>query len=419
MAVIKWLQNVFEGQKKASEEKRAYKKIDEQLVFAKSQPMTLGVECELAVLDGTTLQPVARGPELIAEMNTPQIKKESFEHMVEVTSSVGSTVHETEAQMKPDFDRLMAACSQKGLLITGTGCPPTVRRGSTRQVPDPRYKRLHDERKILNERFATLGMHVHIGMAGPEECIRFHNFFMHMIPHLIALSASSPFEEGLDTGLMSIRPTITESLPVAGMPYNFKNWQEYVTLVRSMYRAGSIERLKDMWWDLRSSPTYGTLEIRICDQPATFAEVMALAAFIHSLALWFQQDQSWLDEMPRPNIWRMRENKWRAMRYGLAADLVINNQGDTRPMVDDLKLWLERVRPFVDRYDYKGYMATLDKIIARGNSAQRQRKIWAASHNLHDVAKFNCDEFMAMSPLWDRVENMAEEKGLQGFSKAV
>jgi glutamate---cysteine ligase / carboxylate-amine ligase len=110
---------------------------------------------------------------------------------------------------------------------------------------------------------------------------------------------SSPFEEGVDTGLASIRPTITESLPIAGMPYNFKNWQEYVNLCRAMYRAGSIERLKDLWWDVRSCPQYGTLEIRICDQPASMAEVLALVAFVHALAFWFQKNQSWLAEMPR------------------------------------------------------------------------------------------------------------------------
>ena len=418
MAVIKWLQNVFEGQKTLSEERRFYKKIDDQLVFAPSQPLTVAVECELALLDANTLRPAHMGLALIEQLASPQIKKESFEHMVEVTSTIGTTVHETAMQLREEMEKLAVACGEHELLITGTGCPPTIRLADIRQVPDERYERLHNERKIINERFGTLGMHVHLGMPDAEQCVRYHNFFMHFVPHLIALSASSPFEEGVDTGLASIRPTITESLPIAGMPYNFKNWQEYVNLCRAMYRAGSIESLKDLWWDLRSCPQCGTLEIRICDQPATIAEVLALAAFVHALALWFQKDQGWLAEMPRPNAWRMRDNKWRAMRYGLNAELVINNQGETRPIGDDFKLWLERIRPFVVKLAYQRYIDTLEDIMARGNSADRQRRLWSSTQDLNAVAKFNCDEFAAQTPLWERVEQSSDNKEIVAQSIA-
>ena len=207
-------------------------------MFATSQPLTVGVECELALLDAKTLRPAHMGLALIEQLASPQIKKELFEHMVEVTSTVGATVHETAAQLKQEMEKLAVACGEHGLLITGTGRPPTIKLADIRQVPDERYERLHNERKILNERFGTLGMHIHLGMPDAEQCVRYHNFFMHFVPHLIALSASSPFEEGVDTGLASIRHTVTESLPIAGMPYNFKNWQEYVNLCRAMYRCG-------------------------------------------------------------------------------------------------------------------------------------------------------------------------------------
>jgi carboxylate-amine ligase len=409
MAVIEWLQNVFEGKRKLSEEGRFYKKIDEQLVFATSRPLTVGVECELALLDAKTLRPAHMGLALIEELASLRIKKESFEHMVEVTSTISATVHETATQLKQEMEKLAVACERHGLLITGTGRPPTIRLADIRQVPDERYERLRNERKILTERFGTLGMHVHLGMPDAEQCVRYHNFFMHFVPHLIALSASSPFEEGVDTGLVSIRHTITESLPIAGMPYNFKNWQEYVNLCRAMYRAGSIERLKDLWWDVRSCPQYGTLEIRVCDQPASMAEVLALAAFVHALAFWFQEDQDWLSEMPRPNAWTLRENKWRAMRYGLNAELVINNLGETRPIGDDIKLWLERIRPHAKKHGYLGYTATLEEIMSRGNSADRQRRLWSRTQDLEAVAKFNCDEFAAQRPLWERVEDSGND----------
>lgn len=398
MAVVKSLLGSFESRKQIAEERRFYRKIDEHLVFAQSEPLTLGVECELALLDAESLEPAHKELELIAQLASPQIKKESFQHMVEVTSAIGGTVQEIETQLKHELEKLAAACKPLGILITGTGCPPTIRRALMRPVPDERYARLQGERKMLNDRFGTLGMHIHLGMADAEQCVRFHNLFMHFVPHLIALSASSPFEEGVDTGLMSIRPTCTEALPIGGMPYSFKSWQEYITLCRAMYRAGSTQHLKHLWWDVRFCPYYGTLEIRICDQPASFAEGLALAAFVHALAIWFQRDQEWLDEMPRPHAWRLCENKCRAMRYGLQAELVTNNQGETRPIIDDIKLWLERIQPYIELCDYGGYISILEEIISRGNSAELQRLVWWSTQNLEAVARFN--EFAAHTPLW-------------------
>jgi carboxylate-amine ligase len=189
------------------------------------------------------------------------------------------------------------------------------------------------------------------------------------------------------------------------MPYSFHNWQEYINLCRAIYRAESIQNLKDLWWDLRPSPRYGTLEIRICDQPATLMEGLAITAFVHGVALWFQEHQSWLEEMPRPNMWRLRENKWRAMRYGMKAELVRNNQGETRPISEDIELWTERFLPFVEHYNYQTYLDMLEKIMSRGNSAERQQRMWAKTHDLTAIARFNCDEFAAQSPLWERCES--------------
>lgn len=404
MAVIRWLQSVFENKKRQSDERKLYKKIDEELVFARSDPLTLGVEFELVLLDSRTLQPAHLAPEIIKEANSPQIKPESFEHMVEVTSTIGANARVIENQFHEQLNILIPLCEKRGLLLTGTGWPPTVKLTEVTPTPDKRYERLANERKILGARFGTLGMHVHIGMENPEQCVRYHNFFMHFMPHLIALSASAPFENGIETGLASIRPSITESLPVAGMPYSFHNWQEYTNMCRAIYRAGSIQNLKDLWWDFRPSPRYGTLEVRICDMPASLSEAMAITAFIHGVAMWFREHQTWLDEVPRPNLWRLRENKWRAMRYGLDASIVLNNGGETRPIRDDIEQWIDRIMPFLEQCSCDGYMDILESVMRRGNSAERQQLLWSHTHDLKSIAQLNCDEFAAEKPLWDRVE---------------
>jgi carboxylate-amine ligase len=184
-------------------------------------------------------------------------------------------------------------------------------------------------------------------------------------------------------------------------------------MCRAIYRAGSIQNLKDLWWDFRPSPRYGTLEVRICDMPASLSEAMAITAFIHGVAMWFREHQTWLDEVPRPNLWRLRENKWRAMRYGLDASIVLNNGGETRPIRDDIEQWVDRILPFVEQCNCAGYMDILESIMRRGNSAERQQLLWNHTHDLKSVAQLNCDEFAAEHPLWERVEvyRKKDEKG--------
>ena len=145
MAVIRWIQKVLEGKKKLSEERRAFKVIDDQLVFVESKPLSLGVEFEIGLLDATTLQPAHKAPGIIAQIGSPQVKKELFEHMVEVTTTIASSVHEAETQLKTELSKLTAICSQQNLLITGTGRPPTINLCDTRKIAgDDRYYRLQE-----------------------------------------------------------------------------------------------------------------------------------------------------------------------------------------------------------------------------------------------------------------------------------
>ncbi len=411
MAVVKWLTNLFDAKKRNTNERRQFKEIDDQLVFAASKHLTLGVEFELGLLDHKTLLPANVGPDIVGTLASPYIKEEGLQHMVEVTSAIGETVGETESQIMQEIAKLSQACEKRELLLTGTGRPPTIKQADTVSTQNERYFRLTEERQILRTRFGALGMHIHLGMKDAEECVRYNNFFMHFLPHLIALSASSPFEEGVFTGLASMRPTVAESMPISGSPYYFQDWQGYVQLCRALFRAGSIHKLKDLWWDLRPSPNYGTLEIRVCDQPSTITEGMAIVAFVHLLAHWFDEHQSWIDEMPRPNVWRSRENKWRTMRYGLDARLVMNNQGDTTPLCDDIKSWASRVENITKKLGYEPHMKMLENILERGNSAKRQQRLWEATQSLEEVARFNCAEFAAQTPLWEKLEAITNALG--------
>lgn len=383
--------------------------INAQLAFRESKPLTLGVEFELALLDANTLKPANQAISIIDKLQSPDIKKELFEHMVEVTTGVCNNVQEARTQLQDNLLRVQNEAMARDLLLCGSGRPPSLMVGECNRVEDERYAYLSEQRKIINERFGTLGMHVHLGMPDAASCVRYHNFFMHFLPHLIALSAASPFEEGNETGLASARTIITESLPVGGLPYFYRTWQEYVDLCHAMVRAGSIRHLKDLWWDLRASPGFGTLEIRVCDQPSNLKEGMAIVALIHLLGIWFSKHQDWLEEMPRPDPWRLRENKWRAIRYGIEARIITNGRGDTRSVMEDVNQWLERLEPYITEMGYQGFVADLRDMMVRGNSARRQQRLYAATQSADAVTRLMCDELKAMMPLYEPVEEAEKE----------
>ncbi|HYD17646.1 MAG TPA: YbdK family carboxylate-amine ligase [Patescibacteria group bacterium] len=384
-------------------------RINRQLMFSRSEPLSLGIECEFGIVDAATCapKPVALG--IVKQANDPAIQHELYQHMIEITSDVAGNVKDAVAKLNDRLSVIMAPLPAHSAALIAAGSLPLFNQSQAVPTETERYKLLRETRQELYRRFTTLGMHIHIGMSDTQSCIRYQNFFLRFLPHLLALSASSPFEEGRDTGFDSIRPAVTESMPTGGPPYQFESWQEYKDLCRSMARSNSISDLKDLWWDIRPCPRYGTLELRICDQPATMAEVGAIAAFVHCLGHWFSEHQQWLDDMPRPAAWRMRENKWRAMRYGLDAEIVADNFGTVRPLREDIAQWVERLAPIYERLGYEQYRDTLEAVLANGNSAQRQKRVYAAEGNFEAVYRHIAMETAAGHPLWEKLAPVMEE----------
>ena len=162
----------------------------------------------------------------------------------------------------------------------------------------------------------------HIGMHSGDDCFGLI-FLLAFYPHLIALSASSPFWKARDTGLV-LPPTTYEAHPTSGLPIVVENWKEFNELYALLLKTDSVQSMKDIWWDMRPSPGYGTLEIRICDGPATILELESIVAFIHLLAHWYYDhaEEFASKNNLKPLEWVLRENKWRAIRFGTEAEIV-------------------------------------------------------------------------------------------------
>lgn len=361
-------------------------------------PLTIGVELEFQVLDETSLLLTPRTAELLPALSKA-FEKEFFQSTIELISGVCTTVQQAETFFRKEIPTLQQAGKGLGLTFASTGTHP---RGDYRDrvvTPSDRYYRLIDRNQWLIRRMAVYGMHIHLGMRSGDECIRYNNFFMHFIPHLLALSASSPFWQGMHTGLNSCRPTTYEALPTAGMPYLVKSWKGFQTLYNFLLRSGSVQSIKDLWWDIRPSPAYGTLELRICDGPASLQEAMAIVAFVHALARWFDDhSKQWEKNHSTIKRWIARENKWRAIRYGLDAEFIFSRSGKTIPLKEDIARWLEKLQRYYKHLDYGRYLDGMQDILQSGNSATRQTRMFEETDSLDQVVKMNVGEFLSGKP---------------------
>lgn len=365
------------------------------LVFVPShQPFTLGVELELQVLDANDLLLTPRAHELIARVGSDRLKKEFFQSTLEVVTAICASAHEAHTDLLSSLNQVQHAAGQLGLKISSTGTHPEADYRDRLITPSPRYTQLADRNQWLIRRMAVYGMHIHVGMPSADAAIAFNNFLLHFVPHVLALSASSPFWQRMDTGLAAARPTMYESMPTCGMPYVVSNWKQFQKLYAQLVRTSSIKTMHDLWWDVRPSPKLGTVELRICDEPATLNEASAIVAFVHLLAYWFNDHHAeWHAKNKSVRRWVLRENKWRAVRFGLEAEIIAKPNRRLVALTEDIHYWLEKLSPYVSRFHYEAFVGRLTSLVTHGNSAARQRRKFRDAGSLQDVTRHNVAEF--------------------------
>jgi carboxylate-amine ligase len=364
-----------------------------------SKPLTLGVEIELQVLSSESLLLTPRADEIIAKSNNGKFKKEFFQSTLELVTGVCDDVHAVGADLSASINQAFEEARDLGLTVAATGTHPLADYRERLVTSSERYHQLIDRNQWLTRRMAVYGMHVHLGMRSGDECIAYNNFFIRFIPHILALSASSPFWQGMYTGLASCRPTTYEALPTAGMPYLVGSWKEFESMYDVLIKSDSIESVRDLWWDIRPSPVLGTLEIRCCDQPSNLNEVLAITAFIQLLGHWFDDNRlQWQHDQVRLDPWILRENKWRSLRSGVSANIIVNEKGDRKALSEDIAEWIERVRLYSDRFGYGEYLTALEQTLKYGNSATRQYQVYTNTQDLIEVVKHNVKEFRSGHP---------------------
>lgn len=397
--------------RKSSRKARPFGHRAERLEFEKSAPLTLGIELEFQLIDPETrdLKPSAQAILKSIGEQSQKIKSEIFQSMIEVETGVCKNAREADADLSETIAHLSAVCKQHDTLIAASGTHPFASYLDRKITPADRYKELIERNQWIARRLVIFGLHVHVGMPDAQTMIRVMNAFMHYSPLLLGLSASSPFWHEDDTGLASSRTTFFESTPTGGHPIIVDSWEEYEDLYFRMLNSKSIRSPKDLWWDIRPSPHYGTLEIRTCDIMPSVKDNVAIAALIHAMAAKFLGTIKNGQHNPTPSDWQYRENKWRATRHGLDFDFVVSDWGDTKPAKLAL---LELLNSLSDAEipDGAGFKPAseiyqtdfqhLREIVERGIASDRIKRVYNATGRLEDTVRHCCDEFTFNRPIW-------------------
>ncbi|TMF17738.1 MAG: glutamate--cysteine ligase, partial [Chloroflexi bacterium] len=264
--------------------------------------------------------------------------------------------------------------------------------------PDPRYQRLVDEMQWPARQMQIFGIHVHVGVRSGEKAIAMVNALSAYIPHFLALSASSPYWMGHDTGLASCRSKVFEGLPTAGPPWQLTGWAQFERLMDTLIAARSISSIREVWWDIRPHPGFGTVELRICDGIPTLREIGVVAALGQCLV---QRFDTLLDRgysLPTPRAWLVRENKWRAARYGLDAAIVVDEAGTTVSLREAIAELVEDLMPVAMRLDCSEELHGAVDVMERGPSYIRQREVVAGGGSLRDVVDSLVEELRTDRP---------------------
>ena len=373
--------------------------------FNASERSSLGVEVELEIVDRQSRELASAATDILAELGAghpggdhPKAKHELFECTIEIITGICTTVSEARDDLQGTLKEVAAAAERRGLGLLCSGTHPLSDWSEQRVSPDPRYARLVEEMQWLARRMQIFGVHFHVGVRSAEKSIAIANALTAYIPHFLALSASSPYWHGRDTGLASSRSKVFENLPTAGLPYRLENWQEFEQFMDTLVTANAITSIREVWWDIRPHPDFGTVELRICDGIPTLREVAGLAAMAQSLVEWLDTLIDRGHTLPVPKEWVIRVNKWRAARYGIDADIIADDQGTQVPLRQSVRELVEELSPVASRLGCLDELTSTLETLDHGPSYVRQRGIVTAGGGLADVVDSLLEEMATDRP---------------------
>jgi len=353
--------------------------------------LSIGIEEEYQLIDPESRQLSPSIDQVLASCNSlansthtsSKIKSELHTSMIEACTPICNSISELYDALHSQRTFIKNAAHHTGLDILAASTHPFSNWYDQLVTPSQRYLELKEELQMLAHQTVVYGMHIHIGINDRDDAIHIMNAIQSILPHLLALSTSSPFWMGFDSGLKSYRTHLLEGFVRTGIPNIFHSANEYDTLISTLINTRCISDPSKVWWDLRLHHSYPTLEVRVCDICTSIDDAIALAAFVQVAALYFyKHNPHTLSPFYTPlQCELIKQNKWRAARYGLNTNVVDIETMSEVPFRQSILKWLHNFAEEIDELNLQKSIEPLNDIIMRGTSADRQLFVYKLSGN--------------------------------------
>jgi glutamate---cysteine ligase / carboxylate-amine ligase len=349
---------------------------------------TLGIEEEFQIVDPHTRELRSHVSEILEEgkmLLGEQVKPEMIQSMIEVGTGICKDIKEARTDITNLRGILSSLVRKKGMEIVAAGTHPFSHWQDQKIFENARYEMIVEENQMIARSLLTFGLHVHVGVADPERAVHIMNAVRYSLPHVLALSTSSPFWLGVHTGLKSYRSEVFTRFPRTGIPDHFDSYSSFQRYVELLIKTGCIDNAKKVYWDVRPHPVFPTLEFRICDIPTRVDDTIAIAALFQALVAKVNKllDQNLTFRLHHKML--IEENKWRAVRYGLDGKMIDFGKEKEVPVRELIQELLEFVDDVTDDLRSRKEIRHIHTILDRGTSADEQLRVWRETGDMKAV----------------------------------
>ena len=358
-----------------------------RIFFNSSPNPTLGVEVELQILDNETFELASGAGDILSEFQESlHVKEELLDSIIEINTGICKNISEVVADLTEYIQKAAIVADSKGYSLASIATHPFSKWKEQSVTQNERYLYFLERMQWPLRRLLITGVHVHVGVESGEKAIAISNGLTRYIPMMIGLSANSPFFGGERTGLASTRTKIFEGLPTTGLPPLLKNYSEFQKFMRTLQKAKSIDSIREVWWDVRPHPGFGTVEIRVFDSVPSIPEMANLAALSQCLVVALSNHYDDGSQLPLLDSWILRENKWRATRYGLDADLIINELGHQQSLKSFILETLDKLSLVANVLECSSQLDALAEIVENNTAPyQRQIRVFEQNEDFKDI----------------------------------
>lgn len=363
------------------------------LPFKKSSLVSLGVELELQIINPHSYGLVSRAKDLIRNIKQSQFQKRIKPEITQSMIELNTSIHHSPQTMLDELLDLKHFLLEQGrelnIFFCGGGTHPFQKWSMQKIFPTTRFKKISRRDRYLSKRSTVFGLHIHIGCTSGEDALYLTHALARYIPQLITMSASSPFYQGIDTGFYSARLTIFNVFPLTGFIPFILNWKEFSNYFYKMRELAIINTMKDVYWDVRPKPEFGTVEVRICDMPLTINKVVAIATYLQTLSYYLLKEKPLL--ITQEMYYLYNYNRFHACRYGYDGDFINPVSLQHGLLFDDILSTMKILEQYTELLNNKKFISMLrDDVINKKNDAIVLRQLLKQAPSLVQLVNEQC-----------------------------